>query len=164
VSTLPSADLHHDILHEVAATTKAANYHKAHSFFDYHHHNDHMHDSHLNHHIYNADHDNMFFNDYQHGHHNVHHNVTEAIHHSDNKDQKLNPYFLGGMGVASPDVHLPAGQHNTLFRDELMAGEPISDWHPLSNIGEVPSLLHTGTVNNNAHVHEDSYFNFDMKI
>ena len=42
-----------------------------------------------------------------------------------------------------------------------MAVEPMHDWNSLVNIGEVPHL-HAG--DNHHTSHEDSYFNFDMKI
>jgi hypothetical protein len=49
-----------------------------------------------------------------------------------------------------------------LLRDEMMAPEPIYEWNPLGNINEG---LINGSQNSQHHnMHEDSYFNFDMKI
>jgi len=81
----------------------------------------------------------------------------------------MNPYFLGGMGSSSPEHDHHADHHmhhGALFRDELMTVESnIHDWNSLVNIGEVP-LSHAGAIGGNPHGthHDDSYFNFDMKI
>lgn len=61
-----------------------------------------------------------------------------------------------------------SGDHHNLFRDEIMAVEPvlmtvpmqINDWNTLVHMGEVPLMTNT---HHTTHP-DDSYFNFDMKI
>ena len=111
-STLPSSDLHHDILRnrlEESANSKA-HCSRALDFFDFHREIQEYQPSFQN----NRDHESMFFSEYAHNHNIAHHNVAESLGNSGNqtgisnlinKESKINSYFLGGMGHSSPKAN-----------------------------------------------------------
>lgn len=66
---------------------------------------------------------------------NHHHNSANSLIHKENKGMGMmagnsSSFFIG---TSSPEaqIHNLVGVEAPLFRDDIMGGEPMSDWHQL---------------------------------